>query len=98
MKAAPNQTVVTGKLRACVPAADGYGSHVEIEVGSNVSPDAAADFIKPEAGKTLRAFFAPQRSLDAAPALVGCQVQVTLTYLGGPSGGQPVVQSLKAKK
>jgi len=97
MKAAPNCTVVTGTLRACAPAADGYGSHVEIDVASNESPSASGDFIKPQAGKTLRAFFPPQPAHDAAPALVGSHVQVTMTYLGGPSGGQAVVQSLKAK-
>ena len=94
MKTASNCTVVTGTLRACVPAADGYGSHVEIDVASNDSPNHSADFIKPELGKTLRAFFAPQPGLDAAQALVGSGVKATLTYLGGPSGGQAVVQHL----
>ena len=97
MKTAANSTVVTGTLRACVPAEDGYGSHVEIEVKSNESPNPSADFIKPESGKMLRAFFAPQPALDAAKTLVGSEVKATLTYLGGPSGGQAVVQHLKAK-
>lgn len=97
MKAVTNSTVVTGTLRACVPAEDGYGSHVEIEVTSNESTNPSADFIKPELGKTLRAFFAPQPDLDVARTLVGRDVKATLTYLGGPSGGQAVVQHLKAK-
>ena len=55
------------------------------------------DFIKAESGKTLRAFLAPQPDLDLARTLVGRDVKATLTYLGGPSGGQAVVQRLKAK-
>ena len=97
MKAAPNSTVVTGTLRACVPAQDGYGNHVDIEVTSNDSPDPSADFIKPELGKTLRAFLAPQPQLDLVQRLVGRDVTATLTYLGGPSGGQAVVQHLQKK-
>jgi hypothetical protein len=96
MQAKSNSTVVTGTLRACVAAADGYGSHVEIEVTSLASPDPAADFIQAVPGQTLRAFIAPQPDLDAAPALLGRQVRATLTYLGGPAGGQAVVQELKA--
>jgi hypothetical protein len=96
MKTRSNSTAVTGTLRSCVPAADGYGSHVEIEVTSNPAPDAGNDFIRAAAGQTLRAFMAPQPDLDAAPALLGREVRATLTYLGGPSGGQAVVQALKA--
>lgn len=96
MKAAPNRTVVTGRLKKYEPAADGYGGEVEIEVVRNESPDPSADFIKPEPGKTLRAFYAqpdpPARSLP-----IGKRVRVELTFLGGPGGGRAVVQSLKAE-
>ncbi|MCU0896828.1 MAG: hypothetical protein MUC55_04940 [Burkholderiales bacterium] len=96
MKAAPNKTVVTGKLRKFEPAADGYGGDVEIEVARNESPDPAADFIKPQPGKTLRAFYAqPEPSASALP--IGKRVRVELTFLGGPGGGRAVVQSLKAE-
>jgi hypothetical protein len=96
MKAAPNKTVVTGKLRKFEPAADGYGGDVEIEVARNESPDPAADFIKPQPGKTLRAFYAqPEPSASALP--IGKRVRVALTFLGGPGGGRAVVQSLKAE-
>ena len=97
MKSASNATVVTGTLRACVPAGDGYGSHLEIEVTGNESPDPGADFIKPPSGQILRAFMAPQPGLDVARTLVGAGVHATLTWLGGPSGGQAVVQHLRAK-
>jgi hypothetical protein len=97
MKAVTNSTVISGKLLSCVPAKDGYGSHVEIEVASNESHSPSADFIKPEAGKTLRAFFAPQPALDTARTLVGRDIKATLTYLSGPSGGQAVVQQLEVR-
>jgi hypothetical protein len=96
MKVAPNRTVVTGRLRKFEPAADGYGGDIEIEVLRNESPDPAADFIKPEAGKVLRAFYA-QPDPPAASLPIGRRVRVELTYLGGPSGGRAVVQSLETE-
>jgi len=94
MKAAPNRTVVTGTLRACAPAADGFGGEVEIDVAANESADPNADFIKPAPGQALRAFCSPP-DLAGTHALVGSRVRVQLTFLGGPSGGRAVVQSLK---
>jgi hypothetical protein len=95
MKSAPNHTVVTGTLRACALAADGYGGDVEIEVVANESPDPNGDFIKPALGQVLRAF-CPPPDLARTQSLVGRRVRVQLTFLGGPSGGRAVVQSLKA--
>ena len=96
MKAAPNRTVVTGRLKKFEPAADGYGGDVEIEVARNESPDPSADFIKPEPGKTLRAFYA-QPDPPAGSLPIGKRVRVELVFLGGPGGGRAVVQSLKAE-
>jgi hypothetical protein len=95
MKTAPNRTVVTGRLQAFQPAADGYGGDLVIEVDTNESPNPSADFIKPQAGKLLRAFY-PEPSEREISSLVGRLVRVDLTFLGGPSGGRPVVRSLKA--
>ena len=97
MKTPPNRTVVTGRPRKFEPAADGYGGDLEIEVVSNDSPDASADFIKPEAGKPLRAFYAQPSPPDIS-LLMGRLVRVELTFLGGPSGGRAVVQSLGAEQ
>ncbi len=96
MKTAPNRTVVTGTLRSYAAAADGYGGTVEIEVIRNESPDPAADFVKPTAGKTLRAFYA-QPDPPAAALPIGRRVRVELTLLGGPFGERVVVQSLRAE-
>jgi hypothetical protein len=96
MKVAPNETVVTGQLKKYEPAADGYGGDVEIEVAHNASPDPAADFIKPQPGTTLRAFYA-QPDPPPASLPIGRRVRVELTFLGGPGGGRAVVQSLKAE-
>ena len=97
MKAAPNNTVVTGTLRKCEPAADGFGGDIEIEIATNESPDPNADFIKPEPGKPMRAFCAPQPDLADLSVLIGQRVRVQLSFLGGPFGGRAVVRSLKAK-
>jgi hypothetical protein len=95
MKTAPNRTVVTGRLQKFQPAADGYGGDLVIEVATNESPVPSADFIKPQAGKLLRAFY-PEPSEREISSLMGHLVRVDLTYLGGPSGGRAVVRSLKA--
>lgn len=95
MKTPPNRTVVTGRLQKFEPAVDGYGGDLEIEVVSNESPDPSADFIKPGAGKQLRAFY-PEPSERDISLLMGRLVRVDLTFLGGPSGGRAVVQNLRA--
>jgi hypothetical protein len=96
MKAAPNKTVVTARLRKFEPAADGYGGELELEVLRNESPDPATDFLRPQAGKSLRAFYA-QTDPPAAALTMGQRVRVELTFLGGPSGGRAVVQSIRAE-
>ncbi len=94
MKAAPNSTVVHGILRSAEAAADGFGGHVEIDVVDNASPDPATDFLRPEPGKPLRAFYG---ALDAATGkMVGRRVRAELTLNAGPSGGQAVVRDLVA--
>lgn len=95
MKTAPNRTVVTGRLLTFQPAADGYGGDLVIEVVTNESPVPSADFIKPQAGKPLRAFY-PEPNEREISSLVGSLVRVDLTFLGGPSGGRAVVRSLEA--
>ena len=95
MKTAPNQTVVTGRLQTFQPAADGYGGNLVIEVVSNETPVPSTDFIRPQTGKLLRAFY-PEPSERAISSLMGRLVRVNLTFLGGPSGGRAVVQNLEA--
>jgi hypothetical protein len=95
MKTAPNKTVVTGLLQSYEAAADGYGGDVEIEVVGNESLAPSADFIKPKAGKVLHAF-CPEFDERTLASLKGRLVKVDLTFIGGPSGGRAVVQSLKA--
>src|SRR5262245_46653805 len=95
MKTPPNKTAVTGRLQNFEPAVHGYGADLEIEVLTNDSPDRSADFIKPEAGSQLRAFY-PEASERDISLLIGRVVKVDLTFLGGPSGGRAVVQSLRA--
>jgi hypothetical protein len=96
MKTAPNATVLTGRLLGYTPADDGYGGELEIEVRSNESPDPARDFLRPEPGKVLRAFYA-QSDPPAGALPIGKLVRVELTFLGGPFGGRAVVQSVALK-
>ena len=97
MKSAPNATVVTGVVRRCDLAADGFGGEIEIEVTANETPDAKADFIRPEPGQPLRAFYGELGERGDAKALVGRRVRAQLTFLGGPTGGRAVVRKLETK-
>ncbi|MBE7416520.1 MAG: hypothetical protein HS128_02030 [Ideonella sp.] len=97
MKTAPNATTVTGVLRSCHPAADGFGGEVEIEVAANETADPRADFIRPEPGRPLRAFYGELNDRPGGVrALVGRRVRVQLSFLGGPTGGRVVVRKLRA--
>jgi len=96
MKAAANATTVTGVLRGCRPAADGFGGELEIEVAANESADPRADFIRPEPGQPLRAFYGALGERDHTQALIGRRVRVQLSWLGGPDGGRAVVRELEA--
>lgn len=96
MQTHPNRTIVTGVLQRYEAAADGIGGDIEIEVSRNLSPDPASDFIRPEPGKLLRAFY-NQDSPPAAKLPIGRRVRVELTFLGGPFGSRCVVRSLKAE-
>lgn len=95
MKSAPNATVVTGVVRRCDLAADGFGGEIEIEVTANETRDAKADFIRPEPGKPLRAFYGELSERDDVRSLIGRRVRVQLTFLGGPRGGRAVVRKLE---
>jgi len=96
MRAKSNKTIVTGWLRTYEPASDGYGGEIKVEVIANESSDAAGDFLKPSAGESLRAFYAqPDPPATALP--IGKRVRVELTFLGGPGGGRPVVQSIRTE-
>jgi hypothetical protein len=96
MKAAPNKTVLLGRLMRFDAAADGYGGEVEIEIARNESPDPAKDFLKPQTGARLRAFL-PQPDPALLGLLAGRMVRAELVFLGGPGGGRAVVQELRAQ-
>lgn len=97
MKSAPNATIVTGVVRRCDLAADGFGGEIEIEVTANETSDPKSDFIQPEPGKPLRAFYGELGERADAKSLVGRRVRAHLTFLGGPTGGRVVVRKLQAK-
>ncbi|HEU5294321.1 MAG TPA: hypothetical protein VFU71_06005 [Burkholderiaceae bacterium] len=94
VKAAPNATIVSGVVRRCDLAADGFGGELELEVTANETPDANSDFVQPEVGKPLRVFYSDLSERPAAQSLVGRRVRAHLTFLGGPRGGRVVVQKL----
>lgn len=85
----PNKTLVRAVLGTFTPAADGFGGNLELDVRRNDSASADDDFLRPEIGRAMTAFAAESPSL--AP---GSEVDVQLTFIGGPRGGRAVVQSL----
>jgi hypothetical protein len=79
MNVRPNETVVKATVKQVVPCADGYGYDVDLEIGANLSPDPASDFLQPESGNQVKAF-----SADAGSLAAGQQIQATLALAAGP--------------
>jgi hypothetical protein len=96
MRVAPNCTRVSGWLRNYEPAADGCGGEVVIEVVRNETHDSSTDYIQPEVGQRLRAFY-PEPLSPGSRLPIGKSVSVELTYLAGPSGGRVVVRTIETR-
>jgi hypothetical protein len=89
MLAKPNKTVVEGTVRAIVPASDGLGHEIEIEVDRNLSRGRSDDFIQPAE--------APSQLLSAAQTpvvTIGDRVRVQARLLAGPFGERTVLEQL----
>jgi hypothetical protein len=91
MLAKPNKTVIEGTVRAIVPASDGQGHEIEIEVHRNLSRGRSDDFIQPAEGQSLILFAAK------TPAVaIGDRVRVQARLLAGPFGERAVLEKLDA--
>jgi hypothetical protein len=89
MLAKPNKTVVEGTVRAIVPAAEGQGQQIEIEVDRNLSRGRSDDFIQPAEGQTLILFAA-----QTPDVTIGDRVRVQARLLAGPFGERAVLEQL----
>lgn len=85
----PNRTLVRAVLNAYAPAADGYGGELDLRILRNDSTSAEEDFLKPEVGKSIKAFSHERPMID-----IGRTVDIQLTLLGGPRGERAVVQAI----
>jgi hypothetical protein len=89
MLAKPNKTVVEGTVRGIVPASDGQGQEIEIEVNRNLSRGRSDDFIRPAEGQSLILFAA-----QTPDVTVGDRVLVQARLLAGPFGERRVLEQL----
>ncbi len=89
MLAKPNKTVIEGTVRAIVPASDGQGHQIEIEVCRNLSRGRSDDFIQPAEGQSLTLFAA-----QAPDVTIGERVRVQARLLAGPFGERTVLEQL----
>ena len=89
MLAKPNKTVIEGAVRAIVPATEGEGHEIEIEVYRNLSRGRRDDFIQPVQGQSLHLFAA--QTPDVA---IGDRVRVQARLLAGPFGERTVLEQL----
>ena len=89
MLAKPNKTVIEGAVRAIVPASDGEGHEIEIEVYRNVSRGRSDDFIQPAEGQSLILFAA-----QTPDVMIGDRVRVQARLLAGPFGERRVLEQL----
>jgi hypothetical protein len=90
MLAKPNKTVIEGTIRAIVPAKEGQGHEIEIEVHRNLSRGRSDDFIQPVEGQSLVLFAA--QTPDVA---IGDRVRVQARLLAGPFGDRRVLEQLE---
>jgi hypothetical protein len=89
MLAKPNKTVVEGTVRAIVPASEGQGHEIEIEVDRNLSRGRSDDFIQPAEGQSLILFAAQTLGVT-----IGDRVRVQARLLAGPFGKRTVLEQL----
>ena len=89
MLAKPNKTVVEGTVRGIVPASDGQGHEIEIEVCRNLSRGRSDDFIQPAEGQSLILFAA-----QTPDVTIGDRVRVQARLLAGPFGERRVLEQL----
>ena len=85
----PNQTILEGIVTSFTPAKDGFGNDVEMDVVSNLTPDPATDFVRPEIGSSLK-MFAPRPE----KIRVGKPVRVRVAAMGDVQGGRTVLQEV----
>src|SRR5947207_14400415 len=89
MLAKPNKTVIEGTIRAIVPASEGEGHEIEIEVYRNLSRGPSDDFIQPAEGQSLILFAA-----QTPDVTIGDRVRVQARCLPGPLGHRTVREQL----
>jgi hypothetical protein len=89
MLAKPNKTVIEGTVRAIVPANEGQGHEIEIEVCRNLSQGRSDDFIQPAEGQSLILFAAQPPDVT-----IGDRVRVQARLLAGPFGERAVLEQL----
>jgi hypothetical protein len=90
MQIKPNRTVLEGLVREIRPQPDGWGADVDLDVLSNLSPEASEDFLRSSHGDCLTAFWA-----RSEPLQVGETIRAQLTLHGGPGGQRAVIQSIE---
>lgn len=96
MQSAPNQTVVKARVIAYAPAPDAQGGEVSFEVLANETLDKSSDFIRPSVGLRMNAYY-PDSDLRSMEPVIGATVTICMKFMGGPSGGRPIVENLKRR-
>jgi hypothetical protein len=89
MLAKPNKTVIEGTVRAIMPASEGQGHEIEIEVDRNLSRGRSDDFIQPAEGQSLILFAA-----QTPVVTIGDRVRVQARLLAGPFGERRVLEQV----
>ena len=82
--------MIEGTIRAIVPATEGQGHEIEIEVYRNLSRGRSDDFIQPAEGQSLILFAA-----QTPDVTIGDRVRVQARLLAGPFGERTVLEQLE---
>ena len=81
--------MIEGAVRAIVPASEGEGHEIEIEVYRNLSRGRSDDFIQPAEGQSLILFAA-----QTPDVTIGDRVRAQARLLAGPFGERTVLEQL----
>ena len=93
MNVKPNKTVVRGRVKSIEPRS--LGAQIELEISQNRSLDPDEDFLRPEPGTTLNAYFA---DVEQNPLRVGDEIQAQASLAGDAFGSETILESVSTIK
>jgi hypothetical protein len=93
MRIHPNKTILEGVVKGVVPAADGWGAHVQFSVDRSSPAEGFDDFLRAQPGTVVEVFAAEPEGLSTGKSYV-----LVASVLGGPGGQRIVLENVRAQR